>query len=151
MKRTRHVVLLAFLLLAAALLTACGGGTSGTDNKKETEKTYTWNETSFTVKRIAEDKSEAQDEADPTKKRIAVVLDFGKGTLAQDKFEKEVSSGKILFAGKKPEKSYTYSMSSMTFSPGSGGFIAQLTGELTLFFEVDKDYEIKDSDLVIQE
>ena len=42
-----------------------------------------------------------------------------------------------------------YHMANMTFD--GTGFEPQITGETTIYFDMDKDYEIKEEDLLIKE
>ena len=81
-------------------------------------------------------------------KGVAVKLDFGEGVIPQGTFERNVSAGKLLLAGNKP-KNYDYHMSNMVLT--GNGFEAQLTGETTVYFDMDKDYQINEEDLVIKE
>lgn len=133
------------MLLAAALiftLIACSGGSSA-------EKQYKWGEASFKVKEVTDDEAVVGDGAKGMSgKCVAVVLDFGDDTLSQSVFEANVAKGMLTLAGQKP-KNYTYHMSNMVME--SGGFVAQLTGEMKVFFDMDSGYEVNESDLEIKE
>ncbi len=149
--KKRFVILATLVLMVLCLAGCAGNGGEGAPAGKQKEKTYVWNDVAFTVKSVKEAPWEEGEEGKKDdRKRVAVILDFGKATIPQDKFESNVSKGNILLAGKKPA-TYNYSMTSMVFSPGTGGFIAQMTGEATLFFEMPLDYEVSETDLVIGE
>ncbi len=133
------------MLLTAALvfaLIACSGGSSA-------EKQYKWGEASFEVKEVTDDEAVVGDGAKGMSgKCVAVVLDLGDDTLSQSVFEANVAKGMLTLAGQKPEN-YTYHMSNMVME--SGGFVAQLTGEMKVFFDMDSGYEVNESDLEIKE
>ncbi len=144
MKNKTHgrKVLMLLIVAAALFLTACAGGSSGPQK-------YKWDDAEFTVKNITDDESAVGKEAgNMSGKCVAVIIDFGDGTISQSKFEKRVANGQFLLSGKKPS-TYDYHMANMTFS--AGGFETQITGETTIYFDMDPDYEIKDEDLVITE
>ena len=141
-KMMRNAAVLLSLALII-LMTACGaGGTEG-------PKSYKWGDTEFTVKEITDDEAVIGERKNSMEgKGIAVKLDFGEGVIPQGTFERNVSDGKLLLAGKKP-KNYDYHMSNMVLT--GNGFEAQLTGETTVYFDMDKDYKINEEDLVIKE
>ena len=134
------------VLLASALvfvLAACSGGSSSAD------KEYKWGEASFKVKEVTDDETVVGDGGkEMSGKCVAVVLDFGDDTLSQTVFETNVAKGMLTLAGQKP-KNYNYHMSNMVME--SGGFVAQLTGEMKVFFDMDSGYEVNKSDLEIKE
>lgn len=135
-------VLLSLALII--LMTACGAGAG-----KEGPKSYKWGETEFTVKEITDDEAVIGDKKNSVEgKCVAVKLDLGEGVIPQGTFEKNVRDGKFLLAGKQP-KNYDYHMSNMVLT--GNGFEAQLTGEMTVYFDMDKDYQINEEDLVIKE
>lgn len=135
------------MMLAAALvfvLAACSGGSSSSADKE-----YKWGEASFKVKDVTDDAAVVGDGGSGMSgKCVAVVLDFGDDTISQTVFESNVSKGMLTLAGQKP-KNYTYHMSNMVME--SSGFVAQLTGEMKLFFDMDSGYEVNKSDLEIKE
>ena len=136
----------AALLLAAALMALMAACSSG-DTKKE--KTYKWGETEFKVTDITDDESVIGDQKNTMEgKGVAVKIDFGEGTISQSQFEQNVARGMLMLAGKKP-KNYNYHMANMTL--GANGFVAQITGETVIFFDMDKDYKINPEDLVIKD
>lgn len=159
MKQFKRIILSALVLSLLLTLAACSGETgSGETGSKPEAKTdtrpaaktessgasYTWAGAGFTVKSITEvDKTE-----DDGGKRIAVTIDFGKNQLSQSTFQKNISAGKLLLAGKKPV-TYDYHVGSMTLE--ASGMVTKITGVTVLYFDMDADYEINEADLVITE
>lgn len=143
--KSGKIVVMSFALACILLITACSGGGAGSS----AVKTYTWDNVEFTVKEITDDESVIGEQADKVSgKCVAVIIDFGENTLSQNTFEKNVVNGQFLLAGKKP-LTYDYHMANMTF--GGNGFETQITGETKIYFDMDKDYEINNEDLVIKE
>ena len=143
-KMLRHAVFVLLSLALLVLMTACGTG-----GGPAAPKTYKWGDTEFTVKEITDDEAVIGDNKNSMEgKGVAVILDFGEGVISQGTFEKNVSADKLLLSGKKP-KNYNYHMSNMVM--GANGFEAQITGETIVFFDMDKDYQINEADLVIKE
>ncbi|MBR5047263.1 MAG: hypothetical protein IKX76_03405 [Eubacterium sp.] len=148
MKKSSKVIITVFIMACMLLMTACSGGSAGKADAP-TVKKYTWDEAEFTVKQVTDDESVVGSQADKVSgKCVAVVIDFGENTIAQDVFEGNVASGKFLLAGKKPT-TYNYHMANMTLQ--AGGFVTQITGETVIFFDMDKDYVVNEEDLVITE
>lgn len=142
---TRMISFLMMAVLVLGVFTACSGSGGGEAQKK----TYTWNDTKFEVKDITDDESVIGDNGkDFTGKCVAVTLDFGEAEISQTVFEQNVNNGKLLLKGQKP-KNYSYHMSNMVLE--GSGFVTQITGETTVFFDMDKDYEINRDDLEISE
>jgi len=137
------------IMVFALFITACASGGPGGNAGSPAAKSYTWDDAKFKVKQITDDESVVGKQAESMSgKCVAVVIDFGDNTISQSVFEKRVANGQFVLSGKKPS-TYDYHMSNMTFT--AGGFETQITGETTLYFEMDADYEIKEEDLVITE
>ena len=140
MKRRKRIMvfILSALLLA---VTACGEGGS----KAPKEKKYKWDDAEFTVKSIqySTESTESQDDTG-SGKRVSVIIDFGDNQISQKEFERNVINGKFTFAGKKPTD-YNYHIGGMMFE--GTGFVQKITGETEVFFDLDSDYELNESDL----
>ena len=133
--------LLSFILVLIMIMTvACGE--AGSSQKA---KSYTWNGVSFTVKSIT---AGAQTD-DGAGKQITVTIDFGKGEMSQKVFESNVTKGMFTLNGVKPEGQYLYHIGKSVF--GANGFEGTITGEAVMYFSMDADYELNESDLVIKE
>lgn len=145
MKNGKRILLMLFIMVYALVITACSAGSAGSPAVKK----YTWDDAEFTVKEITDDESVIGDKADQMSgKCVAVTIDFGEDTISQSSFEGNVAKGMFLLAGNKPA-TYNYHMANMTFD--GADFEPQITGETTIFFDMDKDYEIKEEDLLIKE
>ena len=139
-KRIMAFVLPVFLLA----ITACGAG----ENKALEEKTYKWDDVEFSVKTIKDSTSTGSQDGSGSGKKVSVIIDFGDKDVPQQSFESNVLKGKITLAGKQPVN-YNYHMGNMIFA--GTGFEQMITGEAEMFFDMDIDYEINESDLVITE
>ena len=143
MKKTYILAVAAVLLLIALMAAGCSSVGSGAG------KTYKWGNASFRVKEITDDESATKDNSEGiTGKCVVVKIDFGDDTISQTTFEENVQARKFLLDGRKPVN-YNYHMDNMVFE--SSGLVAQMTGEAELIFDMDKDYEINEDDLEIQE
>ena len=140
MKSIKKLIAVVFVALCALSLAACAGGGA------EKAKTYTWDGTSFTVKSITEEGSTD----DGTGKKVCVTIDFGENQMSASAFDKNLASGKLTLNGVEPESTYEYHMGPMVFD-ATNGFEQNLTGEAYIYFDMDKDYEINENDLVITE
>ena len=136
----KKVLLSIILALIVIMSVACGE--AGSSQKA---KSYTWDGVSFTVKSI----TAGSQTDDGSGKQITVTIDFGNGEMSQRAFENNVTKGKFTLNGVKPEGQYLYHMGKSVF--GANGFEGTITGEAVMYFNMDSDYELNESDLVITE